>query len=110
MLPDDAPVMVTTREIVDAFHDKGSGNIVLVVLTDENGLSPADENTYRTLVGKLHQDTDDVVALQDFLTPKELREVFTAKDHKAWYLPISLAGDAGSPEGRVAYQNATRSG
>jgi len=107
MLPDDAPVMVTTREIVDAFHDKGSGNIVLVVLTDENGLSPADENTYRTLVGKLHQDTHDVVALQDFLTTKELREVFTAKDHKAWYLPISLAGDAGSPEGRVAYQNAT---
>src|ERR1700730_1816012 len=107
MLPDDAPVMVTTREIVDAFHDKGSGNIVLVVLTDENGLSPADENTYRTLVGKLHQDTHDVVALQDFLTTKELREVFTAKDHKAWYLPISLAGDAASPEGQVADQNAT---
>ena len=40
MLPDDAPVMVSTREIVDAFHDKGSGNIVLIVLSDEKGLSP----------------------------------------------------------------------
>jgi putative drug exporter of the RND superfamily len=105
MLPDDAPVMVATREIVDAFHDKGSDNIVLVVLTDEKGLSPADEDTYHELVDKLHQDSRDVVGLQDFLTTKELREVFTAKDHKAWYLPVSLAGDAGSPAGRQAYRN-----
>src|ERR1700730_5973841 len=107
MLPDDAPVMVTTREIVDAFHDKGSGNIVLIVLSDEKGLSPGDESTYRALVGKLHRDTRDVVDLQDFLTTKELREVFTAKDNKAWYLPVSLTGDAGSPQGRMSYINVT---
>jgi RND superfamily putative drug exporter len=107
MLPDDAPVMVSTREIVDAFHDKGSGNIVLIVLSDEKGLSPGDESTYRALVGKLHRDTHDVVDLQDFLTTKELREVFTAKDKKAWYLPVSLTGDAGSPEGRMSYINVT---
>jgi RND superfamily putative drug exporter len=107
MLPDDSPVMVTTREIVNAFHDKGSDNIVLVVLSDEKGLSPADEGTYRALVDKLRQDTRDVVALQDFLSTKELREVFTAKDNKAWYLPVSLVGNAGSPQGRVSYQNVT---
>lgn len=105
MLPDDAPVMVATREITDAFHDKGSDNIVLVVLTDEKGLGPADENTYRTLVDRLHQDATDVVAVQDFLATKELREVFTAKDNKAWYLPVNLAGAGGSPEGRQAYRN-----
>jgi putative drug exporter of the RND superfamily len=107
MLPDDAPVMVSTREIVNAFHDKGSDNIVLIVLSDEKGLSPVDEGTYRVLVDKLHQDTRDVVALQDFLSTKELREVFTAKDNKAWYLPVSLFGNAGSPPGRVSYQNVT---
>jgi putative drug exporter of the RND superfamily len=104
MLPDDAPVMVATRQIVNAFQDRGSDNIVLVVLTDEKGLSSTDENTYHKLVDRLHHDTRDVVGLQDFLTTKELREVFTAKDHKAWYLPVNLAGNSGSPEGRQAYR------
>jgi RND superfamily putative drug exporter len=79
----------------------------LIVLGDEKGLSPRDESTYRSLVGKLRQDTHDVVDLQDFLTTKELREVFTAKDKKAWYLPVSLVGDAGSPQGRLSYINAS---
>jgi putative drug exporter of the RND superfamily len=108
MLPDNAPVMVTTREIVEAFHDKGSDNFVLVVLTDEKGLGPGDENTYRTLVDKLRQDTTDVVAAQDFLGTPQLREVFTSKDNKAWYLPVNLAGASGSPPGRVAYQHVNR--
>ena len=83
MLPDDAPVMVATREIVNAFHDKGSDNVVLVVLTDEKGLGAGDENTYRTLVDKLRQDTHDVVAVQDFLSTPQVREVFSSKDKKA---------------------------
>jgi RND superfamily putative drug exporter len=86
MLPDNAPVMVTTREIVNAFHDKGSDNVVLVVLTDEKGLGAGDENTYRTLVDKLRQDTHDVVAVQDFLSTPQVREVFSSKDNK-WVHP-----------------------
>src|SRR4051812_27033768 len=49
-LPDDAPVMVTAKEMMQAYHEAGSDNIVLVVLTNEKGLSPADEATYRTLI------------------------------------------------------------
>ncbi|MGC1739451.1 MMPL family transporter, partial [Mycobacterium sp.] len=105
MLPDNAPVMVTTREIVEAFHDKGSDNFVLVVLTDEKGLGPGDENTYRTLVDKLRQDTRNVIAAQDFLGTPQLREVFTSKDNKAWYLPVNLVGAMGSPQGRLAYKD-----
>ena len=106
VLPDDAPVMVTSREMTEAFHDKGSDNILLVVLTDEKGLGPADEKTYHTLVDKLRQDTRDVVAFQDFLSTPQVREVFTSKDKKAWYLPIGVvAGDRGSPEGRLAYKH-----
>lgn len=105
MMPDDAPVMVTSREMAEAFHDKGSDNIALVVLTDEHGLGPADENTYRALVDKLRQDTRDVVAAQDFLGTPQLREIFTSKDNKAWYLPVSMTGAMGSPDGRVSYKN-----
>ncbi|MBV9351424.1 MAG: MMPL family transporter, partial [Mycobacterium sp.] len=105
VLPENAPVMVATREMTEAFHDKGTDNILLVVLTDEKGLGPADEETYHTLVGKLGQDTRDVVASQDFLSTPQVREVFTSKDNKAWYLPVSLAGNAGSPGGRIAYEH-----
>ena len=105
MMPDDAPVMVSSREMTAAFHDKGSDNFQLVVLTDEKGLGPADEKTYGTLVDKLRQDTQDVVTLQDFLSTPQAREVFTSKDNKAWYLPVGLVGASGSPQGRLAYNH-----
>ncbi|MCW2652474.1 MAG: putative rane protein MmpL family [Mycobacterium sp.] len=105
MLPDNAPVMVTSREIAEAFHDKGSDNVLLVVLTDEKGLGPADEKTFHTLVDRLRQNTRDVVAFQDVLSTPQVREVFTSRDNKAWYLPIGLAGDMGSPQGRLAYKH-----
>ena len=34
----------------DAFHEASSGNLAVVILSDEKGLSPADEGVYRTLV------------------------------------------------------------
>ena len=103
ILPANAPSMVTTRQMTEAFHESGSQNVLLVVLTDENGLGPADEDVYRTLVDKLRQDTRDVVMLQDFLSTPPLREVMTSKDHKAWCLPIGLAGELGSPQVHEAY-------
>jgi putative drug exporter of the RND superfamily len=108
IMPDDAPVMVATRQMVDAFHDKGTDNVLLVVLTDDKGLRAADENTYRTLVGNLRKDSADVVSLQDFLSSPEVRKVLSSEDNKAWYLPISLTGHAGSAEGAVAFENAAK--
>jgi RND superfamily putative drug exporter len=108
IMPDDAPVMVATRQMVEAFHDKGTDNVVLAVLTDDKGLTPADENAYRTLVDKLHHDSADVVSLQDFLSSPDVRKVLSSDDNKAWYLPISLAGHAGSAEGAVAFANAAK--
>ena len=108
IMPDDAPVMVATRDMVSAFHDKGTDNVLLAVLTDDKGLSPADEKTYATLVDKLRHDTADVVSQQDFLSTPEVREVLSSTDKKAWYLPISLSGHAGSAEGQTAYVNAAK--
>jgi RND superfamily putative drug exporter len=103
ILPANAPVMVTTKQMTEAFHESGSQNLVLAVLTDEHGLGPADEGIYRTLVDKLRRDTRDIMMLQDFLNTPPLREVMTSKDHKAWYLPIGLAGELGSPRAYDAY-------
>jgi RND superfamily putative drug exporter len=103
ILPANAPVMVTTKQMTEAFRESGSQNLVLAVLTDERGLGPADEDVYRTLVDRLRRDTHDVVMLQDFLSTPPLREVMTSKDHKAWYLPIGLVGELGSPAAYEAY-------
>ncbi len=75
----------------------------MVVLSDDKGLSPADENVYRKLVDTLHKDTKDVVMVQDFLSAAPLRELMTSKDQKAWLLPIALPGDLGSPQSKRAY-------
>src|SRR5436305_3860272 len=105
ILPSDAPVLETTRQISEAFHQSGSENenVLLVVLTDENGLTPADLTTYRTLAEKLRPDTRDIVMLQAFVRTPALRDAMTSKDHKAWFLPMVLSGGVGTPELHVGY-------
>ena len=103
MVPADAPAMVAARQMKEAFHESGSDNLVLAVLTNDQGLGPADEDVYRAVVDKLRQDTRDVVMFQDFLSAPPLREVMTSEDHKAWFLPIGLAGGLGTPQAFDAY-------
>jgi putative drug exporter of the RND superfamily len=103
ILPSNAPVLISTKHMNAAFHESEMQSIVVVVLSDDKGLSPADEGTYKKLVDTLHQDTRDVVMVQDFLTASPLRELMTSKDQKAWLLPMGLPGDLGSPQSKQAY-------
>ena len=105
ILPPDAPVLQTTRQISEAFHQSGSENenVLLVVLTDDNGLNPPDLSTYRKLADNLRPDTRDIVMMQDFIHTPALRDAMTSKDHKAWYLPMVLSGWVGTPELHAAY-------
>lgn len=103
ILPADAPVTVTTQEMTKAFHEAGSDNVLLVVLSNDKGLGPIEEATYRKLVDTLRQNTQDVVMLQDFVSAPPLREVMTSKDTKAWILPVGIAGNIGSPQSYFAY-------
>ena len=105
ILPSDAPSSVTTRKMAEAFHESGSEDLLLVVLTDDKGLSPADEGAYRKLVDALRQDTRDVVMLQDFLSTPPLRSVVTSKDHKSWVLPVGVAGELGTPRSYQAFNH-----
>jgi len=103
ILPADAPSVVTAKKISQAFHEAASENVLIVLLTDDKGLGPGDENVYRTLVDRLRQDTKDVLMLQDFLSTPPLREVLSGKDGKAWILPVGLSGELGTPESYRAY-------
>ena len=102
ILPADAPSATTAREITQTFREAGSENVVLVLLTNDKGLGPADEQVYGTLVDDLRRDSTDVVMLQDFISTPELREVLVSKDSKAWMLPVGLAGyEAQIPQNRL---------
>ena len=104
-LPDNAPTMVTAKAMNDAFHETGSGSQLMVILTDEKGLSPGDEATYRTLIDNLHQDTQDKMSIQDFLSAPPMREILASKDNKAWNLPINMPGEVAAPETFATYQH-----
>jgi putative drug exporter of the RND superfamily len=105
-LPPNSPVLVAASEMKDAFKEGGgSSNIALVVLTNENGLTPQDEAVYRNLVAKLKNDTPDVMSTQDFVSIPEIRQVMTSKDNKAWNLPVSLTGTMGSGPGQASYRH-----
>ncbi|MGB8403077.1 MAG: RND family transporter [Mycobacterium sp.] len=103
MLPADAPSSVTARQMAEAFHESGTDDLLLVVLTDERGLGKAHEATYRKLVDALRDDQHDVVTLQDFVGTPPLRSFLTSKDNKSWVLPVSLAGALGTPQSYASY-------
>ncbi|ORW27429.1 transporter [Mycobacterium paraense] len=103
ILPSDAPSNVTARKMTEAFHESGSEDLMLVVLTNDKGLGPDDEAVYRKLVDALHRDTRDVVMIQDFITTPPLRQVVTSADHKAWVLPVGVAGELGTPRSYDAF-------
>ena len=52
MLPADAPSSVAARQMADAFSEPGTDDLLLVVLTAEDGLGPEHEDTYRALVNE----------------------------------------------------------
>ncbi len=95
-LPSDAPVLVANNAMIKEFNESDSQNSLLVVLSNDNGLGPAEEAVYRKLVDNLRAD-HAVVMLQDFISTPALRDVVTSKDHKAWYLPVGLAGEIATP-------------
>ncbi len=103
LLPADAPSNVATRNMNEAFQDSGAENVLVVLLTDDKGLSKADETVYRRLVDRLRQDTTNVVMLQDFITAPPLRDTLASKDGKAWVLPVGLSGELGTPKAYNAY-------
>ena len=132
-LPDDAPTMVINQEMAKAFTTPGKdsvapkgpgdskkagdpdgggdnplgggGSLLMILLSDENGISPADEAVYAKLVDKLHQDKSDKLTVQDFLNTPQMREVLASKDGKAFILPVSFPGAATAPSTIAGYHH-----
>ncbi len=94
--------MAASEQMAKDFGESAQ-NIVVVVMTDDHGLRPADTAVYRTLAQKLRGDSD-VSAVQDFVTTPALRQLMVSTDNKAFYMAVTLKAPAGSPESSQAYQ------
>lgn len=103
MLPGDAPSSVAARQMEEAFSEPGTDDLLLVVLTDEDGLGEEHEATYRKLVDALRDDQQNVVMLQEFIGTPALRSTLTSKDNKSWVLPVGLAGALGTPQSYASF-------
>jgi RND superfamily putative drug exporter len=106
--PDDAPTKITADDMTKAFGNTGTGGaLALIILTDEKGISPADEDVYRKLVDKLHEDTQDKLGVQDFITTPPMREVLASKDGKAFNLPVTIPGEPAAPATLATFKRIT---
>ena len=105
-LPEDAPTLVASKAMKGAFREADAGNVAIIVLTNEKGLTKSDEDVYRRLVEKLNADKPYVQSTQDFVHIPELRQVMTSKDKKAWQLPVSLSGGMGTGPGQASFRHA----
>ena len=103
MQPLRPQAMAATEQMAKDFHESAQ-NIVVVAMTDDHGLTPADDDTYRALADKLRGDTSDVSAVQDFVSTPVLRQLMVSTDNKAFYMAVTLKAPAGSPESSQAYQ------
>src|SRR6478736_4734218 len=103
MQPLPPQAMAATEQMAKDFHESAQ-NIVVVAMTDDHGLTPADDDTYRALADKLRGDTSDVSAVQDFVSTPVLRQLMVSTDNKAFYMAVTLKAPAGSPESSQAYQ------
>ncbi len=103
MLPGDAPSSVAARQMEEAFQEPGTDDLLLVVLTDEDGLGPEHEETYAKLVDALRDDQQNVVMVQEFIGTPALRSTLTSADNKSWVLPVGLAGALGTPQSYTSF-------
>ena len=103
MQPLPPQTIAATEQMAKDFHESDQ-NILVVVMTDDRGLSAADNDVYRAVADKLRGDAGDVSNVADFITTPTLRQMMVSKDNKAFYLAVTLKTPPGSPESSEAYQ------
>ncbi len=79
-------------------------NVLIVVMTDNRGLQPSDEDAYRKLAATLRAQTNEVSGVEDVVATPALRPLLVSADNKAFYLAVNLKAAPGSPESSKAYQ------
>jgi putative drug exporter of the RND superfamily len=104
--PLPAKAMVAAGQMAKDFAESAQ-NVLIVVLTGERGLQPADEDAYRKLAATMRGETNDVTGVQDIVTTPTLRPLMVSADNKAFFMAVTLRAPVGSPQSSQAYQRIT---
>jgi RND superfamily putative drug exporter len=97
LVPHDAPSLQTVDRMSVAFSEQGSRTMLFVAMEDPAGLTPTARQHYQQLVSRLRADTTHVLLVQDLLADPVTETQAVSQDHKAWYLPVGVAGTLGDP-------------
>jgi RND superfamily putative drug exporter len=95
--------MAAAEQMAKDFGESAQ-NALVVVLTDNRGLQPGDEDVYRKLADALRGEAHDVRGVQDIAATPALRPLMVSADNKAAYMVVMLRPAVGSPESTKAYQ------
>lgn len=105
LLPPEA--LAAAEQMAKDFGESAQ-NVLVVVLTDDRGLQPRDEEVYGKLATTLRGETKDVAGVQDMITTPPLRALMVSKDNKAAYMAVILKAPVGSPQSSQSYQHITQ--
>ena len=97
-MPVDIPAAETLRQMSRAFDVPESSAIGSVLIVNEGGIGPAEEQLYGTLVEALRADTGNVAYAVDVFGNERLRDIALSPDGKAINVLVAGVGDVGSTE------------
>src|SRR3954469_5932796 len=87
-LPPSSP-SIQAFDHMDAAFAAGKGQSIAFVVLNGPGFSqnPADQDYYRSIVGRLRASESHVADMQDYVSRPDLKQSLTSKDGNATYLP-----------------------
>ncbi|MEZ0363644.1 RND family transporter [Mycobacterium sp. pUA109] len=95
MSPQDAPSMISMKEVGKVFQKFDSDSSAMIVLEGEQPLGDAAHKYYDELVAKFRADTKHVENVEDFWSDPLTASGSQSPDGKAAYVQVYLAGNQG---------------
>ena len=95
MSPDEAPSLVSMKQVGEAFREGDSDSSAMIVFEGDKPLGDEAHAWYDQLVAKLRADQTHVQSVQDFWSDPLTAAGSTSNDGKAAYVQVKLAGNQG---------------
>ncbi|MEH3139984.1 MAG: MMPL family transporter [Mycobacterium kyogaense] len=95
MSPDEAPSVVSMKQVGEAFKEGDSDSSAMIVFEGDKPLGDDAHAWYDQMVAKLRADTTHVQSVQDFWSDPLTAAGSTSNDGKAAYVQVKLSGNQG---------------
>ncbi|MEI8080666.1 MAG: RND family transporter [Actinomycetes bacterium] len=104
LTPTDAPAYQAAMRVNEAFQQKTSGNVAVIVLEGDQPLADEAHEYYNQLITQFTADPKHVDRIQDFWGDELTRGAAQSADGKAAYVQVDLAGQPGETLGNESIE------